>query len=50
MGTISRIKGVLGGIIDEEPLMQFPLNYDFSRVQKQIKFNQIPKLQAQAAF
>lgn len=29
-GTIGRIKGILGGIIDEEILAEQPLSYDLS--------------------
>jgi tRNA G26 N,N-dimethylase Trm1 len=49
-GTSGRIKGILGGIIDEEPLSHKPLSYDFSTVQSQLKMVNMQKKEVIAGF
>ena len=50
LGTKSRIKGTLGGIIDEELLSTYPLNYDFTKVGSDIKLVSPTKEQIIAGF
>ena len=48
--TVGRIKGILGGIIDEEPLQEFPLSFSVHDVCSTIRAQNPRKEQVHAAF
>ena len=48
--TAPRIKGILGGIIDEEPLKDYPLNFNLHDVCSTIRAQNPQKKQIHSAF
>jgi len=48
--TIGRIEGILGGILDEDVVGNYPLSFDFPTVQSQIRMTTMSKKELQAGF
>lgn len=48
--TKGRIKGILGGILDEEPLQDYPLNFNLHDVCSTIRAQNPEKKKIHAAF
>ena len=50
MRTKARLKGILGGVLDEERLQHYPLNYNFNDVCSNLRSFNPPKDKIQNAF